>query len=184
MRKRGRSHRVAGPIAVALAALATAPSASAQAPEFVPLGSGAFPHQGLTWQASAVRPNTIFLDLYNSEGALFQTYAPQFATPPPPKQVMALGYRPVGLPTASALVGGVAGGRVKQVKVLFSGAPLQKLTTLKAPAEWGFGGRFFAAGAIVGPKYATAVQVVSQIKALDGKGKRLSIQRNVFTNPF
>jgi hypothetical protein len=172
-----------GALALA-AALVMAPAARAQGPEFVPLASGAFPHQALTWQASAVRPNTIFLDLYNREGALFQTYAPQFTTPPPPKRVTALGYRPGGLPTASALVGGVGGTRVKQVKVFFSGAPLQKLRTVKAPSEWGFAGRFFAAGAIVPPEHAGTTQVAFQIKALDGKGRRLSIQRSIFTNPF
>jgi hypothetical protein len=171
-------------IAAAIAALILGAPARAQDPEFVPLASGVFPHQAVTWQASAIRPDTIFLDLYNHEGILFQTYAPQFVQPPPPKHVSALGYRPGGLPTASALVGGVAGTRVKQVKVFFAGAPMQRLRTVNAPAGWAYAGRFFAAGAIVGPESASATQVVTQIKALDGKGKRLSVQTNVFTNPF
>jgi hypothetical protein len=171
-------------LATGLVALVLAPSARAQGPEFVPLASGAFPHQALTWQASAIRPNTIFLDLYNHEGILFQTYSPQFVQPPPGKFVNALGYRPGGLPTTSALVGGVAGTRVKQVKIFFTGLPMQKLRTVKAPVEWGYAGRFFAAGAIVAPEFASTTQVVAQIKALDGKGKRLSVQTNVFTNPF
>jgi hypothetical protein len=184
VRSRGRRRRSVVVLATLAGTLAIAPAARAQGPEFVPLAAGAFPHQALTWQASAVRPNTIFLDLYNSEGALFQTYSPQFVSPPPPKQVTALGYRPVGLPSQSALVGGVGGTRVKHVKVFFAGAAMQKMRTVKAPVEWGFAGRFFAAGAIVGPEQAGTTQVVTQIKALDGKGKRLSIQRSIFTNPF
>jgi hypothetical protein len=164
---------------------AGAPSpAAAQGPEFVPLASGSFPQQALTWQALAVRPNTIFLDLYNDEQILFQTYAPVFSSPPPPKRVSALGYRPGGVPTQSALVGGVAGRKVKRVKILFAGAPTQSLRTVKAPGEWGFGARFFAAGTVVAPESAGLTQVVTRIKALDGKGKRLSVTGDVFTNPF
>jgi hypothetical protein len=53
-----------------------ASTASAQGPEFVPLSQGAFPQLTATWRGSAVRPNTIFLDLYDGMGILFQTSSP------------------------------------------------------------------------------------------------------------
>ena len=171
-------------LAVAVVVLAFAPAARAQGPEFVPLASGGFASPPVTWQASAVRPNVIFLDLYNAEGALYQTYAPSFASPPPPKRISALGYRPGGLPTTAALVGGVTGTKVKRLKIFWSAAPTQKLATVLAPPEWGFRARFFAAGATVASESAGAVQVVSKIKALDRKGRLLSTEVNVFTNPF
>jgi hypothetical protein len=158
--------------------------ASAQGPEFVALGQGSFPTLAATWQGIAVRPNTVSLDLYNSEGALFQSYTPQFVQPPPKRSLNALGYRPLGLPTTAALVGGVAGTRVKTVKVFFSGMPAQKLAPVPAPAEWGFRARFFAAGAVVPDEFANTTQVVTKIKALDRKGKLLTTMQNVFTNPF
>ena len=37
--------------------------------------------------------------------------------------VTALGYRPLGLPTTAALVGGVAGTRVKTIKIFWAGLP-------------------------------------------------------------
>src|SRR6187402_2386192 len=99
---------------------AVAPSgASAQGPEFVPLGQGSFPSLNSTWQALAIRSNTIFFDLYDDEGTLYYTYAPQFDQPPPKRLVTAISYRPFGLPTVATFVGGVTGKRVKTVKVFF-----------------------------------------------------------------
>ena len=161
-----------------------APGARAQGPEFVVLGQGSFPTLNSTWQGLAVRPNNVFLDLYDSKGTLYQTYMALFDQPPPRRFVNAFGYRPPGLPTVCALVAGAAGKRVKTVKIFFDGAPTQKLRTVKAPPEWGFGGRFFAAGANVAQSSASKTQVVTLIKALDGKGGLLSKLNNVFTNPF
>ena len=73
---------------------------------------------------------------------------------------------------------------MKTVKIFFDGAPTQRLRTVPAPPEWGFAGRFFAAGTNVAESSASKTQVVTKIKALDGKGKRLSTLANVFTNPF
>lgn len=161
-----------------------APAARAQGPEFVPLAQGAFPQLGYTWQGLALRPNAVTLDLYNSEGALFQSYTPAFDQPPPKRSVSALAYRPVGLPTTAALVAGVAGTKVKTVKVFFSGLPTQKLAPVPAPAEWGFRARFFAAGATVPDAFATTTDVVTKIKTLDRKGKLLTTLQGVFTSPF
>jgi hypothetical protein len=131
----------------AVCAAATAPAgASAQGPEFVPLGQGSFPSLDSTWQALAIRSDTIFFDLYDDEGSLYYTYAPKFDKPPPKRLVAAISYRPFGLPTVATFVGGVAGKRVKTVKVFFDGAPTQKLRTTKAPREWGFAARFFGTG--------------------------------------
>ncbi len=55
---------------------------------------------------------------------------------------------------------------------------------MKPPAHWGFAGRFFAAGATVAESSANTTQVVTRIKALDGKGRLLTTLSNVFTNPF
>ena len=55
---------------------------------------------------------------------------------------------------------------------------------MKPPPEWGFGGRFFAAGNNVADTSAGTTQVVTLIKALDGRGRLLSKFTNVFTNPF
>ena len=95
----------------------------------------------------------------------------------------ALGYRPLGLPTTAALVAGVAGTKVKTVKVFFAGLPTVKIAPTPVP-EWGFPGRFFAAGAVVPDVYATATQVVTRVKALDRKGRRVATVDNIFTNPF
>jgi hypothetical protein len=171
-------------LAIAVAAGLTAPVARAQGPEFVALAHGAFPQLGYTWQGLALRPNAVTLDLYNAEGALFQSYTPEFTQPPPKRSLTALGYRPVGLPTTAALVAGTAGTRVKTVKVFFSGAPTVKLRPVPAPTEWAFHARFFAAGAIVPDTFANTTQVVTRIKALDRKGKLLTTLQNVFTNPF
>ncbi len=161
-----------------------APPASAQAPEFVVLGQGAFPTLSSTWQGLAVTPNNVFLDLYDDEGTLYKTYSTVFDQPPPKRMVSAFGHRPLGVPTVAALVAGAAGKRVKTVKIFFEGAPMQKLRTVKAPPEWGFRGRFFAAGTNVAESSANTTQVVSLIKALDGKARLLSKLSNVFTNPF
>jgi hypothetical protein len=171
------------PAALATAALA-APTAQAQGPEFVPLNQGAFPQLAATWQGSAVRPNTIFLDLYDGMGILFQTYSPQFASPPPKRGVNALGYRPLGLPSTASLLGGVAGTRVKRVKLVYVDGQVQKPPLVPAPPEWGFRARFFAGGTTVADAAANTVQVVSRVRALDRKGKVLVTQTNVFTNPF
>jgi hypothetical protein len=164
-------------------ALVAAP-AHAQGPEFVPLNAGAFPSLAATWQGSAVRPNTVFLDLYDGTGILFQTYSPQFASPPPKRGLTALGYRPLGLPTTAALVAGVAGTRVKRVKVVYVDGQVQRPPLVPAPAEWGFRARFFAAGTTVADTAANTAQVVSRVRALDRKGRVLTTQTNVFTNPF
>jgi hypothetical protein len=170
-------------LTIAVAVVAAAP-ARGQGPEFVPLNQGAFPQLAATWQGSAVRPNTIFLDLYDGMGILFQTYAPQFASPPPKRGVSALGYRPLGLPTTAALVGGTAGTRVKRVKVVFVDGQVLKPPLVPAPPEWGFRARFFAVGTTVADTAANTVQVVSRVRALDRKGKVLTTQTNVFTNPL
>jgi hypothetical protein len=168
----------------AVCAGAGAPAgADAQGPEFVPLAQGSFPSLNSTWQALAIRSNSVFFDLYDDEGTLYYTYAPQFDKPPPKRLVTAISYRPFGLPTVATFVGGVAGKRVKTVKVFFDGAPTQRLRTTKAPREWGFAARFFGTGANVAQSSANKVQVVTQIKALDGKGRLLSKLTDVLTNP-
>lgn len=160
-----------------------AAAAKAQTPEFIPLGQGSFPSLASTWQANAVAPSTVLLDLYDNEGILYQTYSTVFE-PPSKRTVSATGQRPLGLPTVEALVGGAAGKRVKTVKIFFAGAPTQRVRTVRPPAQWGFTGRFFAAGATVAETSANATQVVTRIKALDGRGRLLSQLTNVFTNPF
>jgi hypothetical protein len=183
--RRPSPSRLRSGLLIALAAGAVlAPAARAQGPEFVPLNQGAFPSLAATWQASAVRPNTIFLDLYDGQGILFQTYAPKFASPPPKRGLNALGYRPLGLPTTAALVGGVAGTRVKRVKVVYVDGQVQRPSLIPAPAEWGFGARFFAAGTTVANTAAGTAQVVSRVRGFDRKGRVLITQKNVFTNPF
>jgi hypothetical protein len=183
--------RIAGRSRLAIALLVapvpvglTAPTAAAQNPEFIVLGQGSFPSLASTWQGLAVTPNNVFLDLYDSKGTLYQTYMALFDRPPPKRMVNAFGYRPPGLPTVAALVAGAAGKRVKTVKIFFAGAPTQKLATVRPPPEWGFAGRFFAAGTNVAESSAKTIQVVTQIKALDGRGRLLSRVTNVFTNPF
>jgi hypothetical protein len=168
----------------AIATLLIAAPARGQGPEFVPLGQGAFPALAATWQASVVRPNTVLLDLYDYQGILFQTYAPQFATPPPKRGVNGLGYRPLGLPTTASLVAGVAGTRVKTVKIVYVDGQVQRPPLVHAPVEWGFRARFFGIGAIVSDAHASTIQVVARIRALDRKGRRVATQTNVFTNPF
>jgi hypothetical protein len=183
MRIRGRRSLSLAFLLATLAAGLFAPGASAQTPEFIALGQGAFPSLASTWQANAVAPNMVLLDLYDDEGILYQTYSTVFE-PPSKRTVSATGQRPLGLPSVEALVGGAAGKRVKTVKVFFAGAPTQKLRTVRPPAEWGFSGRFFATGATVGPTAASTTQVVTRIKALDGRGRLLSQLTDVFTNPF
>ncbi len=73
---------------------------------------------------------------------------------------------------------------MKKVKIFFDGAPTQSLRTVAAPHEWAFGGRFFAAGTNVAQTSAGMTEVVTKIKALDGKGRLLSTLDHVFTNPF
>ena len=171
-------------VLVAAVAGALAPAARAQGPEFVELGQGSFPSLQSTWQALAVNnpPRTIFFDLYD-EDSLYYTYAPQFDQPPPKKLVSPISYRPFGLPTVATLVGGVAGTRVKTVKIFFDGAPMQKLRTVKAPPEWGFPVRYFGTGTNVAESSANTAQVATMIKALDGRGRLLSKLTNVLTNP-
>jgi hypothetical protein len=171
-------------LGIAFLAVALTPStALAQTPEFFPLGQGSFPSLNSTWQANAVQPNTVLLDLYDDMGILYQSYSTVFE-PQAKRAITATGQRPLGLPTTAALVGGATGTRVKLVKIFFAGAPMQKVATIKPPAHWGFGGRLFAAGATVGETSANTTQVVTQIKGLDGKGRRLTVITNVFTNPF
>ena len=170
-------------LVAAIAGAIAAPAARAQGPEFVELGQGSFPSLNSTWQALAIRSNTIFFDLYDDEGSLYYTYAPEFDQPPPKRLVTAISYRPFGLPTVATFVGGVAGKRVKTVKVFFDGAPTQKLRTVKAPPEWGFAARFFGTGANVAQSSANTAEVVTLIKALDGRGRLLSKLTNVLTNP-
>ena len=172
-------------LAAASACALVAPTARAQGPEFVALGQGSFPSLNSTWQALAVRepPRTIFFDLYDDEGSLYYTYAPQFDQPPPKRLVTAISYRPFGLPTVATFVGGIAGTRVKTVKILFDGAPMQKLRTVKAPPEWGFPARYFGTGTNVAESSANTAQVARMIKALDGRGRLLSKLTNVLTNP-
>jgi hypothetical protein len=170
-------------LVASLACGLVASPARAQGPEFVTLGQGSFPALAATWQANAVRPNMALLDLYDSQGILFQSYSTVFEAPGK-RTVAATGQRPLGIPTTAALVAGAAGARVKTVKIFFAGAPTQKLRTVRAPAEWGFAGRFFAAGANVAESSASTVEVVAQIKAFDGRGRLLSKLTSVFTNPF
>ncbi len=80
---------------------ATAPAANAQGPEFVRLGQGSFPSLNSTWEGLAVRPDNVFLDLYDSKGVLYQTYMALFDQPPRKRFVSAFGYRPPGLPTVA-----------------------------------------------------------------------------------
>jgi hypothetical protein len=183
--------RIAGRRCVRIALLAGvsafvsgAPVAHAQGPEFVAMGQGALPSLNYTWQALAVRPNQVFIDLYDHEGILRDTFTITFDRAPRKNTVTALGRRPFGPPTQAALVGGATGRRVKTVKIFFDGAPTQKLRTTKAPPEWGFAGRFFGTGATVAESSANTTQVVTLIKALDGKGRLLSKTESVFTNPF
>jgi hypothetical protein len=176
-------------LATAVSCGLTAPGAGAQTPEFIPLGQGSFPSLASTWQAnalapSALGPSSVLLDLYDSKAILYQTYMVSFPTAPPKRTVTATGQRPLGLPTAAALVSGTAGKKVKTVKIFFAGAPTQKLATVKPPPAWGFGGRFFAAGTNVADTSAATTRVVTLIKALDGRGRLLSKFTNVFTNPF
>jgi hypothetical protein len=183
MRNRGRA-RVALGLLVGTAALGViAPSAGAQTPDFVALGQGSFPSLASTWQANAVAPDTVLLDLYDNEDVLYQTYSTVFEAPSK-RTVSATGQRPLGLPTVEALVSGAAGRRVKMVKIFFAGAATQKVRTVRPPAEWGFSGRFFGAGTTVAETFAGTTQVVTRIKALDGRGRLLSQLTNVFTNPF
>ena len=175
-------------VLTAVVAGALAPTARAQGPEFVPLGQGSFPSLNSTWQALAINdpynpPRTIFFDLYDDEGSLYYTYAPDFPELPPKKLVTAISYRPFGLPTVATFVGGVAGTRVKTVKIFFDGAPMQKLRTTKAPPEWGFRVRFFGTGTNVAQSSANTAQVAKTIKALDGRGRLLSKVTDVLTNP-
>jgi hypothetical protein len=183
MRIGGRRTRLIVLLIGTLSAGLTAPSARAQTPDFFPLGQGSFPSLASTWQANAVAPNTVLLDLYDDEAILYQTYSTVFEAPSK-RTVSATGQRPLGLPTVAALVGGAAGNRVKTVKIFFAGAPTQKVRTVRPPPEWGFAGRFFAAGATVADTSANTAEVVTRIKALDGRGRLLSTLTDVFTNPF
>jgi hypothetical protein len=61
---------------------------------------------------------------------------------------------------------------------------VQKPPLVPAPPEWGFRARFFASGTTVSAAAANTVQAVSRVRALDRKGKPLTTQTNVFTNPF
>jgi hypothetical protein len=183
MRIRGRLRLSLALTIGAVSAGLAAPGASAQGPEFFPLGQGSFPSLNSTWQANAVQPNTVLLDLYDDMGILYQSYSTVFEAPSK-RTVSATAQRPLGLPSTAALVGGAAGNRVKTVKIFFAGAPTQKVRTVKPPASWGFAGRFFAAGATVAETSANTTQVVTRIKALDGRGRLLSTITNVFTNPF
>jgi hypothetical protein len=163
--------------------LSLASAAEAQGPEFVPVSQGSSPSISSTWQALAVTPNQIFFDLYNDEGALYQTYATEFQAPSK-RTVTAVGQRPLGLPTVAASVSGVAGKRVRKVRIHFRGGMVVRRKTVGAPREWGFAGRFFAAGVSVGDAYANTTQVATRIDAVDRDGRVLSKQRSIFTDPF
>lgn len=182
MGTRGVKAGLAGLLGAAAIAAAAAP-ASAQGPEFVPLGAGAFPQLGYTWQANAVVPNQVLFDLYDHEGILRQTYTASFE-PVSKRTLSALGNRPFALPTTASAVYGVAGTRVKKVKIVYVDGQRQALTPTPAPSEWGFAGRFFATGITVADASAATTQVVARIRAIDRKGKVVFTQTNVFTNPF
>jgi hypothetical protein len=158
--------------------------ARAQSPDTVALGQGSFSQLGFTWQANAARPNGILFDFFNSEGTLSDSYETSFAQAPPKRGLSAVGQRPFGLPTTAAVVYGVAGTRVKKVKLLFVGGLRRTLQPAPVPANWGFSGRFFAAGVTIGDAFAGTTQAVTRIRALDRKGRVVSTLTNVFTNPF
>jgi hypothetical protein len=183
MRIGGRRRLSLALLTATLSAGLAAPSANAQTPDFVTLGQGSFPSLASTWQANAVAPNTVLLDLYDDQAVLYQTYSTVFEAPSK-RTVSATGQRPLGLPTVAALLAGAAGKRVKTVKIFFAGAPRQKVRTVRPPGKWGFAGRFFAAGANLAEGSANTTQVVTRIKALDGRGRLLSTLTDVFTNPF
>lgn len=165
------------------ASWAGAAPARAQTPEFVGLGSGSFPSIASTWQANAVQPNSTLLDLYDPMGILYQSYSSIWEHQGK-RGLVATGQRPLGLPTTAALVAGAAGTRVRTVKVFFAGAPMQRLRTVAPPLSWGFRGRFFAAGANLADASAPTAEVVTQIKGLDRRGRRIARVTEVFTNPF
>lgn len=176
--------RFGSTLALALGALAvSSPPAGAQAPEFVGLGGGEFPQLASTWQANAVVPNTTLLDLYDSTGILYQSYS-SIWEPQRKVGLVATGQRPLGLPSTAALVAGAAGTKVRTVKVFFLGAPMQRVRTVVPPPEWGFRGRFFAAGTTLDPSAAATTEVVTRLKGLDRRGRRLVTVDSVFTNPF
>jgi len=169
---------------VAIGALwAGATPARAQAPGFLGLGTGQFPSLASSWQANAVQPNTTVLDLYDSMGILYQSYSSAWE-PQGRRGLVATGQRPLGLPSTAALVAGVTGAKVRKVKVFFAGAPMQRIATVAAPPGWGFRGRFFAAGATVADSAAATAEVVTKIRGIDRRGRRIATVTEVFTNPF
>ena len=172
--------------AITLAGVAlglSSPAVRAQEPEFTSLGGGTFPSLDSTWRANAVQPNTTLLDLYDNLGILYQSYSSQFEAPGK-RGLSAVGQRPLGLPSAAALVAGVAGTKVRTVKIVFLGAPVQRLRTVAAPPGWGFRGRFFAAGANLAESAAATNQVVTRVRGFDRRGRRVASVNSVFTNPF
>ncbi len=180
--------RIAGRGAVAVAALVvaafTGSPAHARSPDFVPLSQGSFPQLGFNWQANAARPNGLLFDFINGEGILTDSYEATFDGPPPKRGLSAIGQRPFGLPSTAAVVYGVAGTRVKKLKLRFVGGLRQTLRPVSVPADWGFAARFFATGVTIGDGFATTTQAVTRIRALDRKGRVLATLTNVFTNPF
>jgi hypothetical protein len=171
-------------LVLAAAQAAVAAPARAQGPEFIPLAQGAFPSLASTWQALATRPNVSLFDIYDADGILRDSYANTWLSPVGKRRLAAVGYRPYGLPSAAAYVHGIAGRKVTRVKVFFAGAAMQKVPTVKAPPEWGFGSRFFAAGTTLPDAAAATLQAVTQIKALDRKGRLVGKLTSFFTNPF
>ena len=179
--------RIAGRGRLALALLGPlmlATPATAPAQDFVALGQGAFPQLGLTWQANAARPNGVLFDFLNSEGTLTDSYESAFQTAPPKRGLSAIGQRPFGLPSTAAVVYGVAGTRVRKLKLRFVGGIRRTLKPARVPAGWGFAGRFFATGETIAEQFAATTQAVTRIRALDRKGTPVATVTDVFTNPF
>ena len=175
--------RIAGRAVVVIALLMPASVAHAQAPDFAPLGQGAFPQLGFTWQANAAPPNGILFDFFNGEGSLSDSYETTF-TAPPRRGMNAVGQRPFGLPSTAAVVYGVVGAKVKKVKLAFVGGARRTVKPVSVPAAWGYPGRPFALGLTIEDRFASQTQVVSRIRGLDRKGKVVFTTTDLFTNPF
>ena len=177
-----------GGLAALLCCSLTAVPAAAQTQKH-PINSGSVSAPSLRWEASAVPfmfgqgGSSILIDVFDAGGTRVITYGANHARVASGTSIRATEFRPPRTrPSRNAIVAGVAGARVRRVRVVFRSGPSRTVRTVAPPRDWPrVNYRFFAVGTTVAGRHRTARKLTTRIDGFNSSGRRIARQRRLTT---
>jgi len=154
-----------------------------------PIDRGSVSAPPLRWEASA-NPfmfgqggSSILIDVFERSGTKVITYGVNQGRVASTSTIRATEFRPPrARPSRNAIVTGVAGMRVRRVRVVFRSGPSRMVRTVAPPRDWPrVNYRFFTVGTTVAAGHRTARKLTTRIDGFDSRARRVARQRRITT---